>query len=238
MRRASSSVELLEAPITLPIPLELRRSPRARRISLRVDLAHNRIVLVAPSSISRARALDFLVRNAGWLEARLGEMPVRQPFVDGATIPVMGIPHRIEANAATLRGRVERNEQIITVPGAPEHLPRRLADYLKAEARHEISLRARAKAETLGAAVKSITLRDTSSRWGSCNSAGRLSFSWRLIFAPESVLDYVVAHEVAHLREMNHGPRFWKLCAHLTTADSAAARAWLRRHGSELHRYG
>ena len=111
-----SSVELLESPFALPIPLEFRRSPRARRISLRVDFARSRVVLVAPRSVARARALDFLVRNAGWLEARLAELPEAQPFVDGATVPVLGVPHRVQGDSSTLRGRVERTEQIVTVP--------------------------------------------------------------------------------------------------------------------------
>jgi hypothetical protein len=238
MRRRGSSTELLVSPITLPIPLEYRRSPRARRLSLKIDMARNRVVLVAPHSVGKARALDFLLRHAGWLHARLAEMPAPMPFADGAAVPLLGVPHRIEADFGTLRGRVERANQVIRVPGAPEHLPRRLTDYLKAEARREIAARARAKAANIGVAVQALTLRDTRSRWGSCNRAGRLGFSWRLILAPESVLDYVVAHEVAHLVEMNHGPRFWKLCAQLTEGDPAAARAWLRRHGPELHRYG
>lgn len=238
MARRGSSVELLESPFALPIPLEFRRSARARRISLRIDLARSRIVLVAPHSVARARALDFLARNAGWLEKRLSELPADRPFADGATIPILGVPHLVRGNSTTLRGRVERAEQIVTVPGAPEHLPRRLTEYLKAEARREIAPRARGKAAIVGVPIKTIALRDTRTRWGSCNRAGRLGFSWRLILAPEFVLDYVVAHEVAHLVEMNHGPRFWKLCADLTDVDPRAARAWLTRHGSELHRYG
>ena len=238
MRRRGSSTELLDSPIPLPIPLEYRRSSRARRISLKIDMVRGRVVLVVPTSVGKTRALDFLKRHAAWVEARLAEMPEPMPFAHGATVPVLGVPHRIHGDPRTLRGRVERVEQVINVPGASEHLPRRLTDYLKAEAKREIGTRARAKAAIIGASIKALTLRDTTSRWGSCNRAGRLSFSWRLILAPESVLDYVVAHEVAHLAEMNHGPRFWKLCAHLSEGDSTTARAWLSRHGHQLHRYG
>jgi predicted metal-dependent hydrolase len=126
----------------------------------------------------------------------------------------------------------------VIVPGAPEHLPRRLTDFLKAEARREIAARAAAKAATLGRPIAALTLRDTRSRWGSCSRSGRVAFSWRLILAPEWVLDYVVAHEVAHLAELNHGPRFWTACAGLTDSDVKTARAWLKRHGAELHAYG
>lgn len=220
------------------MPLEFRRSGRARRISLRVDQAKGRVVLTAPASVARRHALDFLVRNEGWLKTRLAQLPATQPFADGATVPVLGVPHLIQGDTSRLRGLPLCAAGIITVPGAPEHLCRRLTDFLKAEAKREIAVRAHAKAGIVGRPVKAITLRDTRSRWGSCSGAGRLAFSWRLILAPEFVLDYVVAHEVAHLMEMNHGIRFWRLCATLTDADPKAARAWLRLHGSGLHAYG
>ena len=238
MRRRGSSTELLDSPIPLPIPLEYRRTSRARRISVKVDIVRGRVVLVSPYSVGKARAFDFLKRNADWLQAQLAKIPESVPFAHGGTIPLLGVPHQIHADHGTLRGRVEREDQMIRVPGAPEHLRRRLTDYLKTEAKREIGARARAKAADIGATIKTLTLRDTTSRWGSCNRAGCLSFSWRLILAPELVLDYVVAHEVAHLAEMNHGPRFWKLCARLADGDPETARAWLRQNGHQLHRYG
>jgi predicted metal-dependent hydrolase len=196
------------------------------------------VVLVAPRSVSRRQALDFLSRNEGWLRARLLSLPAPRPFAGGMVIPILGVPHRIEADSRRLRGVVERRDGSVIVPGAPEHLPRRLTDFLKAEARREIAARAAAKAATLGRPIAALTLRDTRSRWGSCSRSGRVAFSWRLILAPEWVLDYVVAHEVAHLAELNHGPRFWTACAGLTDSDVKTARAWLKRHGAELHAYG
>jgi len=238
MLRDKSSVEALEPPFPLAIPLELHRSHRARRLSLRVDVARGRAVLVAPHAVARRVVLDFLRRQEGWLQTRVGHLPAAHPFVDGAIVPVLGVPHLVRGDASRLRGIVSRCDSILIVPGAPEHLARRLTDYLKAEAKREIAARARAKADRVGRPIAAVTLRDTRSRWGSCNSAGRLGFSWRLVFAPEFVLDYVVAHEVAHLVEMNHGPRFWRHCAELTDADPKAARAWLKRHGPGLHAYG
>jgi predicted metal-dependent hydrolase len=105
------------------------------------------------------------------------------------------------------------------------------------KARNEFACRARGLSARIGREVARINIRDTKSRWGSCSGRGNLSFSWRLIFAPEWVIDYVVAHEVAHLAEMNHGPRFWRLVESLSP-DSAAARAWLKRHRSRLFSYG
>ncbi len=201
-------------------------------------MARGRVVLTAPRTVGRRQATDFLIRHEGWLKARLENMPAARPFAHGAIVPVMGVPHRIEGDATRLRGLVERKDGTLVVRGAAEHLPRRLADFLKNEARREIESRARAKAAMLGRPIAAVTLRDTRSRWGSCSHTGRLAFSWRLILAPEFVLDYVVAHEVAHLAELNHGPRFWKLCAQLTQSDTKSARAWLKRHGAELHAYG
>ncbi len=238
MATAKGSSELIEPPFPLPAPVEFRSSPRAKRLSLRVDQARGRVVLTAPPALARRQAMEFLARHQGWLTQRLAKMPSAQPFADGAVIPVLGVPHAIRGAAESLRGAASRSDGVLRVPGAPAHLRRRVTDYLKAEARREIAARAAAKAASIDRRIAAISVRDTRSRWGSCNSAGRLGFSWRLIMAPEFVLDYVVAHEVAHLAEMNHGPRFWRLCAQLTGSDPAAARAWLKRHGPGLHAYG
>jgi predicted metal-dependent hydrolase len=123
------------------------------------------------------------------------------------------------------------------VRGEPEHLARRLRDHLVATARREFAHRARRLAFRIGKSVARVSVRDTKSRWGSCSGRANLSFSWRLIFAPESVVDYVVAHEVAHLAEMNHGPRFWRLVERLSPG-SAVPREWLRRHRNRLFSYG
>ncbi len=195
-------------------------------------------MLVAPVRAARRQALDFLARNEDWLTTHVAQLPVILPFTDGATIPVLGVAHLVRNDPGRLRGVTRIADGTIVVPGAPEHLPRRLTDFLKAEARREIGRRVSSKAEVLGEKIAALTLRDTRSRWGSCSGRGRLTFSWRLILAPDFVLDYVVAHEVAHLREMNHSRRFWDVCASLTQADPKAARAWLKSHGGSLHAYG
>ncbi|MEJ2117981.1 MAG: SprT family zinc-dependent metalloprotease, partial [Alphaproteobacteria bacterium] len=124
----------------------------------------------------------------------------------------------------------------ICVSGGESHGPRRLSDWLRAEAKADLSSRVAHHAANLEVRPKRISVRDQSSRWGSCSSTGTISFSWRLIFAPSYVLDYVAAHEVAHLREMNHGPRFWRLVRD-TMPDVAKARNWLKQKGTELHRF-
>ncbi|MBP2298266.1 M48 family metallopeptidase [Azospirillum picis] len=224
----------------LPMPLELRESARATRMTLRVDAGRGLVQVVVPVGVSESDARQFIGRHDGWLRARLAAMPPSLPFADGALLPYLGVEHLIRHDAA-LRGPTRIEDGALLVGGQPEHLARRVRDFLVAEARRELSERARAKAAAIGARVAAVTVRDTRSRWGSCSSTGRLSFSWRLILTPEAVLDYVVGHEVAHLREMNHSPRFWALCASLTAGmnpDVDRPRAWLKANGARLLRYG
>jgi len=136
--------------------------------------------------------------------------------------------------------RVEQDERGVRVQfsgGRVEHAGRRLKDWLAQQARADLDERVSWHARKLGVRPRRIGLRDQTSRWGSCSSSGLLSFSWRLIFAPPLVLDYVAAHEVAHLVEMNHGARFWKLVAECVPSLDEA-KQWLRHEGTDLHRYG
>lgn len=220
----------------LPIPLELRESARARRMTLRVDAGRGLVQVVIPVGVSEAEARRFVTRHGDWVRGRLAALPPALPFTAGAVVPVLGTDHEIR-HTPDLVGGTRRADGVILVGGRAEHVARRVQDYLTAEARRELAARARAKAVLLGARVAAVTVRDTRSRWGSCSATGRLSFSWRLILTPEAVLDYVVAHEVAHLKEMNHSARFWAVCARLTPGVEAP-RAWLKANGARLLRYG
>jgi predicted metal-dependent hydrolase len=217
------------------IPLLVTRNPRARRISIRLD-GVGAVRLVLPKRTPLRHGLDFAEGKADWIVGHLDSLPALVPFEPGAVVPVLGVEHVIRHRATARRG-VWRAEGVIWVSGEAPHLARRVRDFLKAEARREISARAHAKAMIVGRPVRRITLRDTTSRWGSCGADGNLSFSWRLILAPETVLDYVVAHEIAHLKEMNHGRRFWALVARLN-GDVGRPRRWLRDRGDHLLRYG
>lgn len=221
---------------TREVPLEVSRHPRARRITLRLNPAGDGVRLVLPRRTPVQEALQFAERNAGWILKHLEKVPARVPFAPGAVIPFLGEDHLIAHDAAARLG-VSREGRVIRVSGLPEHLPRRVEDFLKREARAEIGARARDKAARIERRVGRLSLRDTRSRWGSCNSNGDLNFSWRLILAPEHVLDYVVAHEVAHMVHLNHSRRFWKLAGALSQ-DMPAAKAWMERHGAQLWRYG
>ena len=222
------------------MPLVIRRNKRAKRLILRADPATGTAVVTCPSWVSDAEARAFAEKQAGWIRARLADAPKPVPFADGQIIPHLGHPHVIR-HRPDARGGVWLQDTEdggeIHVAGRAEHLPRRLADWLKRDARRRIQACVDTATASLGVKAGRVTLRDTKSRWGSCAINGNLSFSWRLVLAPERVLHYVVAHEVAHLREHNHSPRFWALVGELAE-DMDACRKWLRDEGAALHLIG
>lgn len=218
------------------VTLRLRRSARARRVSLRIDHATGEAVLVLPARMAEARGLRFAAEHVDWLRRRLAALPPRVPFAEGAVLPLLGADHVVRHRPEQRRG-VWTEAGAINVSGRAEHLARRLRDWLRHQALAETSTRAHAMAAGLGRRIAAVAVRDTRSRWGSCTAEGRLAFSWRLLLCPEAVLDYVVAHEVAHLAHLDHGPAFWRLVDDLAPG-SETARRWLRRHGPALHRYG
>lgn len=221
--------------------VRLRRHRRARRYTLRIHPSDREAILTMPPRGTLADAKEFAQRHGGWIAARLGRLPKAAPFQAGTLVPLRGIPHRI-VHRVSQRGTVwtetrESGERILCVAGGAEHLDRRVHDFLKREARADLLKASAHYAARLGVKVKRISIRDQSSRWGSCTSAGSLSFSWRLILAPPYVLDYLAAHEVAHLVEMNHSAKFWRVVGRICGAVDRA-KAWLDTHGNDLHRYG
>lgn len=219
------------------VPLVFRENRRARRIIMRLDYGKASVVIVLPKRTSRQEGKKFALSNKDWIAERLDQLAEPIPFRHGAVVPFLGENHRIR-HRPNARGVVWCEEGEIHVAGYEEHLPRRVHEWLKAEAKREIETRARDKAAAIGKKITKISIRDTKSRWGSCTDEGELAFSWRLVLAPKYVLDYVVGHEVAHLKEMNHGPKFWKLCRELAPRSINLARDWLEAHGTELYRYG
>jgi predicted metal-dependent hydrolase len=221
----------------LDVPVSIRISERARRVGLRIDSTERKVELILPRGVSERSGLRFLAAKRAWVTARLKALPQAMPFVEGAVVPLLGVPHRIRRELDPAAPPVKIVEGEIRVRGEPAHFARRIRDHLVAMARAELAQRARRLAARIGRDVIRINVRDTRSRWGSCSGRGSLSFSWRLILAPEPVLEYVVAHEVAHLAEMNHGPRFWVLVESLAPG-SAGPRAWLKRNRNRLLAYG
>lgn len=220
-----------------PVPVTVRIDRRARRLIVKIHPATGEVTVVASSRWAAAEAVDFARTEKDWIARKLAAVPRPVELEPGARIPFRGQEHVICAGEASGKPvMVEPGAQAIRVSGRPEHLNRRLLDFLKREARGALEERTALYAARLGVAARRITVRDTVSRWGSCSSSRSLSFSWRLILAPPFVLDYVVAHEVAHLREMNHGPRFWALVGQLAP-DPKRAQSWLAENGSQLYRY-
>ena len=225
-----------ETHVPLPPGVQFKVSPTARRVSLRVDAALGVVLLVVPKRVSLVRAAAFAEKNRAWIGRKLASLPPSVAFADGVEVPLGGVPHVVRHRPG-MRGTVWIEGREIHVAGAAEHLARRLTDWLKAEARRRIQALVDHYAEAVGKRPTRVTLRDTTTRWGSCTPTGRLAFCWRLILAPVDVMDYVVAHEMAHLVELNHGPRFWRLVARLVP-DIDHPRRWLGDHGIRLHRYG
>lgn len=216
-----------------PVALTLRRSARARRLSLRVSRLDGRVTLTLPKGACEAEALAFARSKAGWLRDVLARAAPVVPVGHGTALPVAG--RFLTVTAAPVRSaRVV--EGALLVPRDPGRAGSAAAAFLKLAARAALAEASDRHAAALGLGHAGITLRDTRSRWGSCTQEGRLMYSWRLAMAPPAVLDYVAAHEVAHLAEMNHGPRFWATVARLMPGY-AAHRRWLKTGGDALMRY-
>jgi predicted metal-dependent hydrolase len=232
----------------LGMPIELRRSSRAKRFTLKVSHTERTAILTLPDRGCIEDADQFLSRHLDWLKSQIAKIPAPVPLTDGQEVPVRGVTHRLSFvgpvrymgvvwadegdKQADAGGAIPR----LCVAGGREHAARRLLDWLKLEARKDLFYRVHHHASNLGIYPNRISIRDQATRWGSCSSNGGLSFSWRLIFAPSYVLDYIAAHEVAHLKEMNHGPRFWRLVRQ-TMPQMQEARTWLKKRGTELHRF-
>lgn len=221
--------------------IHLKRHRQARRYTLRIHTATRDVVLTMPLRGTLKEARAFAEKHGGWIAARLGRLPAATPFAPNMMVPLRDIPHRID-HRPTARGTVWTEASadgtpLLCVAGGAAHVARRVTDFLKREARRELDGAAKQYAQRLSVRIARISIRDQASRWGSCSSTGALSFSWRLILAPPFVLDYLAAHEVAHLVEMNHSPRYWRLLGELCS-ETGRAKAWLEAHGAALHRYG
>lgn len=215
------------------VEITLRRSARARRFSLRVSRLDGRVTLSMPLRAREAEAMAFARAQEEWIRTTLAKMPQRAGVGIGSVIPVEGRMLRLEAGA----GRSVRVEgDVMFVPGDPALAGVRAGAFLKALARERLVAASDRHAAAIGRKVTRVTLRDTRSRWGSCAHDGALMYSWRLVMAPASVLDYVAAHEVAHMVEMNHSDAFWAVVERLYPRWQVQ-RKWLHNEGQALHGY-
>jgi len=221
--------------------VRLRRHRQARRYTLRIAAATREVMLTMPPRGTLKEAREFAQKHGGWIAARLGRLPEAVRFAHGIAVPLRGVAHRI-AHRRGARGTVwveadDDGEPLLCVAGEAPHIDRRVGDFLRREAKRDLEAASLRFARQLGVGIRRVSVRDQASRWGSCSTAGVLSYSWRLILAPAFVLDYLAAHEVAHLVEMNHSARFWRLVKRLCP-DHERAKVWLDVNGSDLHRYG
>jgi len=216
-----------------PVAIHIRRSARARRITLRVSSVDGRVSLTLPQGVKDTEAMAFAHEKRAWVQRHLDKQGTTTIIKSGAEIPIEGHFFRIEHAA---KGPIKKGDHVLYVSGASTHMGRKLAAWFKTQARNKLVMTSDHYAAKLGRPYSKITLRDTRSRWGSCSADGALMYSWRLMMAPRDVLDYVAAHEVAHLEEMNHSTAFWNLVEHLKPGHGTA-RAWLRKNGHSLHRY-
>ena len=235
-RPRAAPLERIHVVANRELPLRIVENDRAKRLTLRIDTGGRGLRITVPPGVARGEVERFLDRHQGWLETKLANVPDRPQVRPGVKLPVRGVPHLIvhePAKRGTVTLDIQDGQPVIVVHGDRRHLGRRLSDFLKREAKRDIEPLVGRHTASVGRAAKAVRFKDTSSRWGSCTSDGNLSFSWRIMMAPPTVIDYLVAHEVAHLKEMNHGPKFWKLCKELCPRTEEA-RAWLKRNGSAL----
>lgn len=221
--------------------VRIRSDTNARRLTLRVRPAKRDVLLSVPVRVSRARALEFANQNVSWIHDKLTKLPPIIELIPESIIPIRGEHYRIihvpeSRGTAWISHSSIDNKPALFVAGRAEHSRRRVKDFLFQLARSECTKSVAHYCKEIGKPPPRITLRDTASRWGSCSNKGELSFSWRLILAPPIVLDYLAAHEVTHLLELNHSERFWKILTRICSHVEEAER-WLRENGSKLHAY-
>ncbi|MCV2882627.1 M48 family metallopeptidase [Actibacterium sp. XHP0104] len=230
MTRETPSVAVL--PGDPRVEVQLRRSGRARRYSLRVSQLDGRVTLTLPTQAPLREGLDFLNERAEWVRGHLEQRPEAQSAVLGGELLFEGVLLPVRGASGLRAPRIEGGA--LLVPDNDARASARIQAFLKQAARDRLVAACDRHAAALGRRYGRITLRDTRSRWGSCTAQGDLMFSWRLIMAPPVVLDYVAAHEVAHLIEMNHSAAFWAQVARVCP-DYARHRGWLRENGRQLH---
>ena len=240
MKRAISNIisSIVSSDLTIGgAPVTVTVSPRARRMRLRVDPRTGSVLLTVPRRVSRRRALAWAAGHREWVESALANIPAALPILPGTLLPLYGTPHRIDWSANRPR-RVEVAEARLVVGGPAEGLEGRILRWLKRHAAELLGRETRALAAQAGVKAARVGVGDPVSRWGSCSAKGAIRYSWRLVLAPEQVRRATVAHEVAHLVHLNHGPEFHRLVERLLGEDPRPARAWLKREGAALHRIG
>lgn len=219
--------------------LNVRVSPRARKLSLRLDSQARKVHLIVPKRASLKAAYQFAFQNQNWIKEKLATLPQPVPYHDGEIIPVLGQELRITIDHDDIYKltKISIEDDRLLVKTHLDNPSGRISRFLKKTAEAEFEVIAKEKAARIGKKITALTLRDMKTRWGSCSTDGRMSLNWRLIFAPHETYDYVIAHEVAHLLHANHGKQFWKLCEELST-EFCTGSEWIARNSNELMKFG
>lgn len=217
----------------------VKRSKKARRVTLRLDPVERVVNLVIPHRMPLKTAYKFARQHEDWVRKTLDKLPEKVAFTHGTIIPVFGDQVRLDIEIDPTRKRtvLKQYDDVLSVKTYQTDVTSRITIHLKKVARAGLSDIASEKADMIGKQIKAVSIRDTKSRWGSCSQDCNMSFSWRLMFAPYGAIDYVVAHEVAHLIHMNHGLKFWNLCEELSF-DYKNGRRWIKQNGNSLMSYG
>jgi len=221
------------------LALTVVRSARAKRMTLRIEPGGRGLKVTVPPAVRQSDVDAFLARHEGWLLSKLSIVPVEPSLRVGHKVPICGVAHLIvhDRGRGTTFLREGADGPEIVVHGDPASAARRVADYLRKRAKQDIPPLVARHAAKAGRTAGTIRFKDTSSRWGSCSSQGNLNFSWRIMMAPHAVINYLVAHEVAHLVHMDHSARFWAQCEALCP-DTDRCKAWLKRNGQKLQAIG
>ena len=230
----------LEALNGAVVPLRLTVNPRARRVSIRIDARQGQAVAVAPRERLLGDAVKFARSKTAWIFERLEARVEGRPLDPGQVIPVHGRDTRLEATGTSGAARLVQTDDgpVIRSGGEGEAFARRVENLLKREARTALVARTDVHIHTLGLKPARVSIADTRSRWGSCSPHNRtIRYSWRVVLAPPEVLDYLAAHEVAHLVHADHSPAYWSVVERLV-GDHRPHRKWLRENGSALHAVG
>lgn len=217
----------------------VKRSKRAKRVALRLDPVERIINLVVPEKMSIEKAYFFAMEHEDWVRKTLNALPETIPFTHGTVLPIFGdtIVLDITVEEDLKRTTLKQYDDVLVVKTYMSDPTSRIKTHLKKIAKAGLADMASDKADQIGKAITTVSVRDTKSRWGSCSQDGSISFSWRLMFAPYYAIDYVVAHEVAHMIHMDHSKAFWDVCEKLS-CDYAKGKKWMKSHGNELMRYG
>ncbi|PCD04520.1 metal-dependent hydrolase [Sphingomonas spermidinifaciens] len=217
--------------------IEVVRHPRARRMRLSVDPASGLVRLTLPPRGSKRDGLAWALTKSAWIEAQRARLPRALPFVPGAVIPFGDGELTLVWRAGAARTPVREDNRLV-IGGPAERFGDRVERWLRREALRVLTEETLSVAGQANVSIERVAIGDPRARWGSCSAGGAIRYSWRLILAPDRVRRFVVAHEVAHRRHMNHGPAFHALERELLGADPRPAMTWLRRHGAGLHWLG